>query len=794
MKLPLREPLFARYLYIGPDDILRVYMPVVSGTSIGLDNTCKAVYSLQEFFGKGTNSNKKTTLKNELMAYKEALESDLKLLDTDSQLGQEKQERLRQIDIHLEVLTHLERHRELNCLNQSFPSYPRPLEALMQDRASSNLYCMVLRPTSEDGYLRSEAANPIFSVAHKSVARGIVETVSPLQQALVKAYMPLSFKDLKSQVINQVLKKLKPLELPVDFGNLRKKLQETVKEQLQVEIDFTTYQGKPLTQEIIDNNLVFDAKTKHKEYLDTLWGYCANNLLDTMIPSPFNYLIDAESWSIATQFLLGITNIYAETQGKISPSTNFGQILDNHPDLSADLAQTLALAQQDNLNIDEACLCWINNHPKELALQNPFTQQDIEHIKKTFAGHYLAIKDSPHFDEFFVFDPNKKGHFVIHQGAVCTNFSKFVNSPLFHLPQELTQLLEKTRLDPDSPSTTIPHKNAFEQKEVDLDTKGMGNGALQALYEQINCYPDPKLKEQLLAQFKLERPDFKPRIDAKDFLQHVAYGEQDEAECFLKKEDALAQELLTARKIPFTDYSGRTFKCSAYEYAYWAKDTHMCRMLEKYMDAQTKHHIQKRIQKIEELVGDLLKKARGLAYTQNGNDHRSAHFDLTPLKQALKTYIEAYNQSPKNTRADWDALERLWIKFGIFQKDVPAHIAQEYCHPKRSFADVVNKPDDVLNASNNANLVRQFKFSNYINGTYDNWFMRGSSSNTGLGSTFAILRGGRVVGGFRQPVLRVLLTDLAAIETIEKVRTEDLKQSLVNLGPSIPQPYYHHRS
>src|SRR5690606_25060040 len=102
----------------------------------------------------------------------------------------------------------------------------------------------------------------------------------------------------------------------------------------------------------------------------------------------------------------------------------------------------------------------------------------------------------------------------------------------------------------------------------------------------------------------------------------------------LKEDTDRAQELLLADNMSFTDYSGRIFTCTAYEYAYWAKDTHMCRMLEKYMDNTTKHDLLQRVQRIEELVGEgLFKAPRGLTYTQNGEEHHSAHFDLTPLKQ-----------------------------------------------------------------------------------------------------------------------------------------------------------------
>ncbi len=42
---------------------MHLMMPIVSGTSIGLDNTCKAVMSVQEFFGRGSHAEQITALK-----------------------------------------------------------------------------------------------------------------------------------------------------------------------------------------------------------------------------------------------------------------------------------------------------------------------------------------------------------------------------------------------------------------------------------------------------------------------------------------------------------------------------------------------------------------------------------------------------------------------------------------------------------------------------------------------------------------------------------------------------------
>ena len=45
-----QEPIAPRHIYINPEtNRVHLMMPVIGGTTIGLDNTCKSVYALQEF-------------------------------------------------------------------------------------------------------------------------------------------------------------------------------------------------------------------------------------------------------------------------------------------------------------------------------------------------------------------------------------------------------------------------------------------------------------------------------------------------------------------------------------------------------------------------------------------------------------------------------------------------------------------------------------------------------------------------------------------------------------------------
>ncbi len=121
---------------------------------------------------------------------------------------------------------------------------------------------------------------------------------------------------------------------------------------------------------------------------------------------------------------------------------------------------------------------------------------------------------------------------------------------------------------------------------------------------------------------------FQPELRAARLLLFVIRGEQANAHAMLRQ----YPELILKRG-NVTDYSGRTFEhITAYEYAYWAKDTHMCRMLEAHMDNATKAKILERCEAMEK---------NGLAYEQQGVvvEH-SKHFDFTPLKTALESYIQ----------------------------------------------------------------------------------------------------------------------------------------------------------
>lgn len=739
-------------------------MPMMSGTEIGLDNTCKSVYSLQEFFGL-LGANKQNTALGVLTDYKAALEFDLKFMPA-SEEKTRKAHRLSQIDTYLVILNQVQQDTRITTpLMQALPLYPEPLEMLMQAN-DANLHSIILRPSVQDNYLRTTAILPTFSANHNRMQHGqVIAQDSLLAGTLRHHYQSISFTPKsKERLIARVVSKR--AGLPVDFDEIRTALIDEIKTVLGTTVTFDKTQGTRQAPSVAMNKVYMDAQlainddnpATAEHYINALIQYCTPNLFDNVEGSPFYTVNNSERLSLLTQFFLAALNIACREQG--ITTADFGQILEGDVTLSKDLALTVKQVLEQSAPVEESLIEYINYHRDRFKLTTVISEESLPVLKESptlkerFKSHWEQIKASPHFDEFMLLG-EKNGLFVTHQGCIATHFALF-----------LQMGWQDNRLDAslqdfdtvDKPTNVIPHKNEHihaDMKEIEIDLSLMDKDALQALYEEISSSADLALKEALLAQFKAERPDFKPQINAKQFLQHVAFGEQNEAEALLQQDSELAQALLQAENIPFTDYSGRTFYCTAYEYAYWAKDTHMQRMLEKYIKTSenTRLFILERVQGIEQLATPgpgaglfAQTKPRGLYYTTEDKQglitkHQDAGFDLTPLINALNHYVDKYNKRPRQTEADWEVLDKIWVEeVGRAQRYIPAHIAHEYCHPGRSFEEIKYK-NELLNAAIPNNLKRQLKFYNYETRNYDVWFSRGSHLlDSGLGFSFGILR------------------------------------------------------
>lgn len=769
MLIPLTEPLSSRYIHINPKtNRVILLLPIISGGEISRDNTCKTMVTLKEFFDGGAL--------RELNDHKEALAFDIGLLATDHPLREAKEERLSQIEAYIGAVSAMRQ------------SYGDALSVFLTK--PSNLFSIQLRPEALDS--QSRVINPVFTIE-----RGVDRAGTPksaLYNALKKTFTQTKIQSKTSQellkkTVLTVLKKRKVFsfksiqeELALQADRLFiDKSKHGQKEKRTTEFDFTKTSDTlvtpdstiPFSQTELEKIMTEPFGTK--DYIDALIQVCTPNLDTTTEPAPFyklstNDTNKGEYLSITTQFFLATANVFCVA--KDLTTTNFGVILDKAPDLSEQLVQAINTSLEKGEPIESTIGHFINTHHQEFGLNNKLTENQIEAIRQKFIRIYrtvTALKENPQMDDFMVAEdlktPKGKAQLVSHQGFICANFAEIVDPVAASANPEFFSAI---RADFAKHSQEILHqKNEDSAQIIDI--------TIEDLITRIN--DDEQLKR--LPQAVQDAYRAHPSCQVRNFLQDVAKGRQIEAQTLLNTNKENTQTLLRACGT-FTDYSGRTFTdCTAYEYAYWAKDTHMCRMLEALMDEETKADLLARINAIE---------TDGLKFRQNGTEHSSTHFDFTPLKEALQAYVNGYGAW--DAAINWNAMEAAWMQVGKAQRDVPAHVAQEYCRPDRSFDPLPSFNVD-RNDIPKESLPRTLTFFYNLTTSQDeSWFPLGASDSS-LGFGFALIRGSgegcAPIGAGCWAFGRVA-RDLAAITRLDEVRTADLMQSLKNLEPPTITP------
>ena len=152
-----------------------------------------------------------------------------------------------------------------------------------------------------------------------------------------------------------------------------------------------------------------------------------------------------------------------------------------------------------------------------------------------------------------------------------------------------------------------------------------------------------------------------------NFLNQVAAGQQDEAEILLRQHPNLA---LASGNV--TDLSNRTFQgITAFQYAIWALDWHMWKMIKKYLPFENAR---------EQVQGITVFSWVTIHGVHAGN--------------TIQTLIDAIDRQPS-----WsiEQYHYQWIhKVGEAQRSLPMHVLHEYCRPDRSFEPTPSFTEDAL--------------------------------------------------------------------------------------------------
>ena len=732
--IPLTEPVSPRYIHVNAaTNCVHLLMPIVGGQEISTDNTCKSTKALQEFFAGDGGA------LSELNAYKDALKLDIQLLGDKSPERVLKEDRLTQIRAYI------------NAFKDPRFNYSDAVNDLL--KRPSNLHSIQLRPGVIDS--ASRVVNPTFTVDRRNNASGA--PLSPLYNAMydvfpvIKAALP----DPRAGLITEVLSHLPPNP---GFEDIQNGLSEQCQRLFGLTIDFTHQaDSKVVDKDAIDSIMMWDDDASSEEYIDALLGLCAGSIWES-IPTPPFYSIPAaisvenrtERLSILTQFFLANVNVYCKTRGM--STQNFGAILDTSPELSEELVNMVAKTIENGSEVEKNVIAFINEHKKIFGLSQPLTLVDNNAIKQKFERTYRTVTasdENPHMDDFMILDFNataETAKFVTHQGSICVDFAEIVD-PIAESAN--SEYFNNVRADFVTHTAEIPHRNESVAAVIDIDIETLMTSLNDEQFERLPQATKDACRENPGFQtFYFLSSVAKVTLDKTDQAQIKTV-----AEALLTATPTHTQTLLQTPGV-FTDNSGRTFNCTAYEYTYWAKDTQMCRILEAHMDEETKAEMLNRITAIEE---------NGLSFQQNGETHQSTHFDLTALKTALQKYIDGYTMWSRCRK--WSAVGADWMAVGKAQRDVPVHIARSY------------------NDNTSAN---------------DSWF----APNSGLGIDFAVTHSapGKSGGALLMPVrgkggvgpcgclLPQARGDLAAIIRLDDETTNDITLSREHLSSMASTP------
>lgn len=241
-----------------------------------------------------------------------------------------------------------------------------------------------------------------------------------------------------------------------------------------------------------------------------------------------------------------------------------------------------------------------------------------------------------------------------------------------------------------------------------------------------------------------------------ELLQLVVEGEQDRAELLIQKNPAL---LLKAETV--TDLANRTFKqITAFEYAVWARDWHMWKMLLKYLPE-------------EEATRQLLR------LESKGTEH-GRHFSFNPIVLAINTYVE-------NAKTVWNydhSAQYQWCKvIGQIQKTFPAFVVNEYCREDRSF---VPQPD-----FKEEKLPRTRKLFSFSKEEDREWFTAKialESKGFIIKNSFAFFRNNQQSARLiiKGPESEAVIYDLLALLTLDKTCHQELKNLHSQLLSKLP--------
>ncbi|HAT8370578.1 TPA: Dot/Icm T4SS effector SdcA [Legionella pneumophila] len=463
-KIKFKEPERCEYLHIDKDNKVHILLPIVGGDEIGLDNTCETTGELLAFFYGKTHGGTKYSAEHHLNEYKKNLEDDIKAIGVQRKISpnayedllKEKKERLEQIEKYIDLIKVLkekfDEQREIDKLRtEGIPQLPSGVKEVI--KSSKNAFALRLSPDRPDSFTRFD--DPLFSLKRNRSqyeAGGYQRATDGLGARLRSELLPpdkdtpivFNKKSMKDKIVDSVLAQLdkdfntKDGDRDQKFEDIKKLvLEEYKKIDSELQVDEDTYH-QPLNLDYLENiACTLDDNSTAKDWVYGIIGATTEadywpkkeSESGTEKVSVFyekqkeiKFESDTNTMSIKVQYLLAEINFYCKTN-KLSDA-NFGEFFDKEPH-ATEVAKRVKEGLVQGAEIEPIIYNYINSHHAELGLTSELSSKQQEEITEKFTQRYHIIENSPHFDEFFVADPDKKGNIFSHQGRMSCHFLDF---------------------------------------------------------------------------------------------------------------------------------------------------------------------------------------------------------------------------------------------------------------------------------------------------------------------------------------------------------------------------------
>jgi effector protein SdcA len=448
-KLRFEEPNDCDYLYIDDSNRVHLLFPLVGGDEVAIDNTCKSVLEMKRFFfGHGGPS-----AIEQLRDYKQKLEADILAIHEQEELPPEafveilkaKKERLRQIKEYEVLVTELALDPKITKdLQQNFPVRPEGILPVL--KSATNAFPIILSTSSEDSFGQFSPPQAAFSVTRAHTATRKYEHIgdmstSGLGHYLRNAFLPtpdstveVNAKTPKEKVIDTVLAKLNTQNLPTnptEFSRWKVLIEEELRK-----INPEASLAKSVTDQDLDLEYVqtialADDTFSQEQWITSIigcgvkeifWQLGSNESPFYEKTGPIESDEAAEEMSIKVQFLLGEIACFCKSRNLTD--RNMGEFLDQ-PVHSKALADLIKKGLKNGKSIESLVLNYVKVHQHDFNMKRQLTTSEEKEITEKFKRHYNTIKESEHFDEFFLLDPSLKGNIYSHRSRISCHFLEF---------------------------------------------------------------------------------------------------------------------------------------------------------------------------------------------------------------------------------------------------------------------------------------------------------------------------------------------------------------------------------